>query len=96
MEGSLSAPVARKGNPLASPLYGDLRGLPPLLLHASTSELLRDDSVRLATRGRRPLAVALGPILTQPRHLGGFTVSLGAACLSRRRMTLLQYPPRLI
>jgi acetyl esterase/lipase len=27
-----------------------LRGLPPLLLHASTSELLRDDSVRLAAR----------------------------------------------
>ena len=37
-------------NPLASPLYGDLRGLPPLLLHASTSELLRDDSARLAAR----------------------------------------------
>ena len=37
-------------NPLASPLYGDLRGLPPLLLHASSSELLRDDSARLAAR----------------------------------------------
>jgi acetyl esterase/lipase len=37
-------------NPLASPLYGDLRGLPPLLLHASASELLRDDSVRFAAR----------------------------------------------
>jgi len=37
-------------NPLASPLYGELRGLPPLLLHASMSELLRDDSVRFAAR----------------------------------------------
>jgi acetyl esterase/lipase len=37
-------------NPLASPLYGDLRGLPPLLLHASASELLHDDSARLAAR----------------------------------------------
>lgn len=37
-------------NPLASPLFGDLRGLPPLLLHASSEELLRDDSVRLAAR----------------------------------------------
>jgi acetyl esterase/lipase len=37
-------------NPLASPLYGDLRGLPPLLLHASTIELLRDDSIRFAAR----------------------------------------------
>jgi hypothetical protein len=34
-------------NPLASPLLGDLRGLP---LHASTSELPRGDSVRLAAR----------------------------------------------
>jgi acetyl esterase/lipase len=37
-------------NPLASPLYGDLRGLPPLLLHASARELLRDDSVRFVAR----------------------------------------------
>ncbi len=37
-------------NPLASPLYGDLRGLPPLLLHASARELLRDDALRLAAR----------------------------------------------
>ncbi|TQV81383.1 alpha/beta hydrolase [Exilibacterium tricleocarpae] len=34
--------------PLASPLYGDLRGLPPLLVYVSDSELLRDDAVRLA------------------------------------------------
>jgi monoterpene epsilon-lactone hydrolase len=38
--------------PLASPLHADLRGLPPLLLHASTTEVLRDDSARLADRAR--------------------------------------------
>lgn len=38
--------------PLVSPLYGDLRGLPPLLVHASTDEVLRDDAVRLAERAR--------------------------------------------
>ena len=38
--------------PLASPLYGDLAGLPPLLLHAGEREALRDDSVRLAERAR--------------------------------------------
>lgn len=38
--------------PLASPLYGDLAGLPPLLLHAGEREVLRDDSVRLAERAR--------------------------------------------
>src|SRR3546814_7760466 len=37
-------------DPLVSPLYGDLAGLPPLILHASDSELLRDDTLRLAER----------------------------------------------
>jgi acetyl esterase/lipase len=35
-------------DPLMSPLYGDLSGLPPILLHVGESELLRDDSVRFA------------------------------------------------
>jgi acetyl esterase/lipase len=38
--------------PLASPLYGDLSGLPPLLVHVGTAEILLDDSVRLAERAR--------------------------------------------
>ena len=40
-------------HPLASPLYGELAGLPPLLIHVSASELLRDDGLRLAERARR-------------------------------------------
>jgi acetyl esterase/lipase len=39
-------------NPLASPLYADLRDLPPLLIQVGTSEILRDDAVRLAERAR--------------------------------------------
>ncbi len=35
-------------DPRASPLFGDLAGLPPMLLHVGESELLRDDSVRFA------------------------------------------------
>jgi acetyl esterase/lipase len=35
-------------HPLASPLHADLRGLPPLLIHVGTHELLLDDSVRFA------------------------------------------------
>lgn len=38
--------------PLASPLYADLRGLPPLLVHVGTHELLLDDARRLVTRAR--------------------------------------------
>ena len=39
-------------DPLASPLYADLAGLPPMLIHAGAYEVLLDDSVRLAERGR--------------------------------------------
>jgi acetyl esterase/lipase len=39
-------------NPLASPLYGDLTGFPPLYIQASQSEVLLDDSVRLADKAR--------------------------------------------
>ncbi|HEX7028954.1 MAG TPA: alpha/beta hydrolase [Gammaproteobacteria bacterium] len=38
--------------PLLSPLYADLRGLPPLLIQAADDELFRDDAVRLAARAR--------------------------------------------
>lgn len=38
--------------PYLSPLYGDYRGLPPLLVHASTDEVLRDDGIRVAQRAR--------------------------------------------
>jgi acetyl esterase/lipase len=38
--------------PLASPLYADLTGLPPLLIHVGEREILRDDSLRLAERAR--------------------------------------------
>ena len=33
--------------PLAAPLYGDMRGLPPLLLQVGGAEVLRDDSTRV-------------------------------------------------
>jgi len=39
-------------NPLASPLYADLAGLPPLLIHVGADEVLLDDSTRLAERAR--------------------------------------------
>ncbi len=37
-------------NPLASPLYAELGGLPPMLIHAGSYEMLLDDSRRLAER----------------------------------------------
>ena len=38
--------------PLASPLYADLRGLPPLLILVGTAETLLDDATRLAERAK--------------------------------------------
>jgi monoterpene epsilon-lactone hydrolase len=40
-------------DPLASPIYADLSNLPPLLVYASSSEVLLDDSVRLAERAKQ-------------------------------------------
>lgn len=38
--------------PLASPLFADLRGLPPLMIHASKHEILLADSTRLHERAK--------------------------------------------
>ena len=35
------------GNPLISPLFADLHGLPPTLIHVGNDEILLDDSTRL-------------------------------------------------
>ena len=37
-------------HPYASPLYADLRGLPPLLIQVGDAEVILDDSTRLAAR----------------------------------------------
>nr|WP_237717069.1 alpha/beta hydrolase [Cupriavidus basilensis] len=39
-------------DPLVSPLYGDLRGLPPLFLAVAQGEVLQSDATRLADKAR--------------------------------------------
>jgi monoterpene epsilon-lactone hydrolase len=39
-------------NPLASPLYADLSGLPPLLIQAGDRETVRDDATMLAAKAK--------------------------------------------
>jgi monoterpene epsilon-lactone hydrolase len=39
-------------HPLLSPVYADYRGFPPLLIQASSTEVLRDDSRRVAMKAR--------------------------------------------
>jgi monoterpene epsilon-lactone hydrolase len=43
---------SRLDDPLASGLYADLSGLPPVMIQASTGEMLRDDAVRLDAKAR--------------------------------------------
>lgn len=46
-------------DPFASPLYADLHGLPPLMIHVGANEVLRDDSVRLDEKARAAGVVSL-------------------------------------
>lgn len=42
----------RLSNPMASPLFGDLTGLPPAMIHCSAEEMLMDDSLRMEAKLR--------------------------------------------
>jgi len=46
------APEGDLGQPSISPLFGDFRKLPPLLIQASSSEILMDDARRAAERAK--------------------------------------------
>jgi acetyl esterase/lipase len=39
-------------NPLASPLYADLKGLPPILLQTGSKEIILDDTTRFAKKAK--------------------------------------------
>jgi acetyl esterase/lipase len=39
-------------HPLASPVFGDYTGIPPLLIQVGQHEMLRDDCVRVAAKAR--------------------------------------------
>lgn len=51
--GRVYAGTTSLDHPLVSPMYADLRGLPPLRIYVSECEILLDDSVRLAERARK-------------------------------------------
>lgn len=53
-------------NPLVSPLYADLHGMPPIIIHVGSREVLRDDSTRLAERIRAAgceVVISVWPVL---------------------------------
>ncbi|WDI31686.1 alpha/beta hydrolase [Hyphococcus flavus] len=70
-------------HPLASPLFGDHRGLPSVLTFASTSEVLLDDSIRLHDKLKRAgvaseLVLEEGLIHVWPIFAGRFPEAMTA------------------
>lgn len=60
-------------NPLASPLYGDMSGFPPLLIQVGTDEILFDDAVRIhekATRAGIPSTLDVWKDMIHVWHAG--------------------------
>lgn len=73
-------------DPVASPLYGDMVGLPPLLIFASQSEILLSDSTRLHDKSRA--AGVTSQLVLQPNmpHVWPIMVMLPEAKASLRQV----------
>ena len=73
--------------PLVSPLFGYLRGLPPLLLQVGDAEILLSDSMRFAERARAAgVAVTLEVYPYMPHVFQGFAPYLPEAVDALRRV----------
>jgi len=62
-------------NPHASPLYADLRGLPPIFIQVGTPEVLLSDSTRLAERAREAGVKVTVELWENMQHDWHFTAS---------------------
>lgn len=63
-------------DPALSPLQADLSRLPPLCVHASTSELLRDDTLRFADRARAAGTIVECRLWPEMPHVWQFLTGL--------------------
>jgi epsilon-lactone hydrolase len=78
--------VANASDPGISPIFGDLRGLPPLLIQVGSHEILLSDALRLAAQAAKAdVAVALEVTPGVPHVFQGFAAFLdeGDAALNR-------------
>jgi monoterpene epsilon-lactone hydrolase len=79
------AGAADPADPLLSPVFADLRGLPPLLVQVGSHEILLDDATRLATQAAaHDVAVTLQVTPDVPHVFQGFADILdeGTAALT--------------
>jgi acetyl esterase/lipase len=75
----------RRADPLVSPLFADLTGLPPTLIQVGTAETLLDDAVRLARAAG--IADASVTLQTWPHMIHAFPVWNGMLADGRRALT---------
>jgi acetyl esterase/lipase len=74
---------ADRREPLASPLFADLAGLPPLMIQTGSAEILLGDSVRLAeAAGAAGTPVRLDIWPNMPHVFAGFSFMLEAGKLA--------------
>jgi epsilon-lactone hydrolase len=82
---------ADAADPRISPIFGDLRGLPPLLIQVGSHEILLSDALRLAARAATAdVQVTLEVTPGVPHVFQGFAAMLdeGAAALDRAALFL--------
>jgi epsilon-lactone hydrolase len=71
---------ADASDPLISPVFGDLRGLPPLLIQAGSHEILLSDALRLAARAATAdVPITLEVIPGVPHVFQGYAAMLDEA-----------------
>jgi monoterpene epsilon-lactone hydrolase len=71
---------ADPADPLISPIFGDLRGLPPLLIQVGSHEILLSDALRLAARAATTdVAVTLDVTPGVPHVFQGYAALLDEA-----------------
>lgn len=76
---------ARSRDPRASPIYGNLQGLPPILAHVGLDEVLRDDSTRLIDQARAAGVDAQIEIWPDVPHAWQLLPFLPEAAVSRQK-----------
>ena len=84
--------AADPADPLISPVFADLRGLPPLLIQAGSNEVLLDDAVRLAARAAAddvPVTLEVTPGV--PHLFQAFAAMLEEGEAAMRRATEFLY-----
>ena len=82
-------------DPLANPLYADLRGLPPMYIQVGGDEAVLDDSRRLAERAQKTGVDVSLDVFPEMQHVFHFSAGHAPAADEAIRQLALWVPPKL-